>query len=107
MDNPLAIDNFGPTDPAKQLSLVTDFGIAEDAVIMLDDNHPELEQHLRDLFSERMLGFDTESLVGLTKLEQETDGLALIQAANSKRVYLFDCARMKSPLIAKYFKEYF
>jgi hypothetical protein len=59
LDNPLAIDRFGPTDEAKQLSLSADFGINEEAVVMLDDDHPELEKHLNDLFSEKMLGFDT------------------------------------------------
>lgn len=106
LENPLEIDRFGPADPAKQLSL-HELGIEEESVIFLDDNHPELERHLQELFSERMLGFDTESLVGVTKLEQETEGLALVQVANSKRVYLFDCFRMKSPVIAKYFSEYF
>jgi hypothetical protein len=37
---------------------------------MIDDDTPELEKLLISIFKEKVLGFDTESLVGLTKLEQ-------------------------------------
>jgi ribonuclease D len=43
----------------------------------------------------------------LTKLEQETDGLAVIQVASYSNIYLFNCFKITSPLISNHFKAYF
>lgn len=99
-------DAYAPSDSKKYLTL-SEFGIREEDVIPIDDATHDLETHLKELFSEPMLGFDTESVVGLTKLEQETDGLATIQVATPKRVYIFDALRIKSEAIRSHFRRFF
>lgn len=107
LPNPLAQTNvFGPSDFSKYLTL-GEFGVARENVLMVDDATPNLEEHLKELFESPVLGFDTESLVGLTKLEQESEGLATIQVASHTKVLIFDALKLKSPLVGKYFHEFF
>lgn len=51
-----------------------------------------------------MIGIDTESLVGLTKLEQPQDGVALIQLATDNYLVLIDCLNLPLDIIAPFFR---
>lgn len=83
---------FGPSNEKKYLSLTT-WGFKAEDVVWIDNNTVDIEAKLQPLLKSksRMIGIDTESIVGLTKLEQPKEGVALIQLATDDYLVLIDC----------------
>ena len=70
----------------------------------IDKDTDGVEEKLRPFLKAKMVGIDTESLVGLTKLEQPKDGVALIQLATDNYLALIDCLNMPLEILAPFFK---
>ena len=61
---------------------------------------------MQDISTAKILGIDTESIVGQTKFEK-FDEAAIIQVSTGKKIYIFDGFKSSSPKIADIFLKFF
>ncbi|KAL4474433.1 hypothetical protein ABPG72_007832 [Tetrahymena utriculariae] len=90
-------ENIGQEPQGTHLNLSKDFGITRDKVFFINDvksNHFEFAK--KELESAKQIGLDGEFRPAVTKLDNNSQSLALLQLATKNYCFLFDPTALKN-----------
>ncbi|KAL4429514.1 hypothetical protein ABPG74_014289 [Tetrahymena malaccensis] len=94
-------ENIGQEPEGTHLNLSKDFGITRDKVFFINDvKSKDFEFAKKELESAKQIGLDGEFRPAVTKLDNNSQSLALLQLATQNYCFLFD------PMALKNEKEY-